>query len=392
MSATLTATAVRRWGHRVRAVDLMLAALLVGYGVAASVRDPLLVHPAAELTVCLMAGSLALRTRSPLLMAGVAAVGATGYALLPNPSTPLWTFLTVLVVAFSAGANLEGRRRWVALGVLLASAYVLQLASVDRGDPSDDTFTEIFVSPLVIILGPALAGGLLRRSRAQNAELRRLTLELAGEREQHAEAAVAAERDRIARELHDVVSHAVTVMVVQAGAAEQLLAPGEAAREHVHAVRSTGKEALAELRRQLGLLRAWDPASASPLPGLADVPALVARAGAELTLEPGDPAALSPGLGLTVYRVVQEGLTNARRHAPAATVRVRLTRRPDDLRILVEDDGPGASVAEGSGSGLRGMRERVGMYGGRLDVGPREDGRGWRVDASLPLPARGSLP
>ena len=370
--------------------DVVLGAVLVAYAVIATARDPLASHPAAEVAAAAMAGSLLLRTRAPLAMAGVATVGAVAVALLPNAATPLWMFLTILLVCFSAGANLGGRRRWIALGVLLAGAYVLQLASVDRNDPSDNSFSEVFVSPLVIIGGPAFAGALLRRSRAQNAELRRLGVELEAERERHVEAAAAAERGRIARELHDVVSHAVTVMVVQAGAAEQLLGPDDPARAHVHAVRETGKQALGELRRQLGLMREGAAASASPLPGLEQIPELVtASGGATLTVGEGAPTELSPGLGLTVYRVVQEGLTNAQRHAAGAPVAVRLDGSDGWLEVEVVDDGPGASTVSGAGIGLRGMRERVEMYGGCLDVGPRTPDPGWHVLARLPLAGKG---
>jgi len=370
-------------------VDAVLALALVGYAVASTAQDSLAQHPLAELAAALTCASLVVRTRFPMAMSVVAALGIVVLSLLPNAATPLWLFLLILTVCFSVGANLDGRRRWLALGLLLAAGYAIQLASVDRNDPTDNSFTEIFVSPLVIVGGPAFAGVLLRRSRRQTAELRRLTAELESERERHAQAAAAAERNRIARELHDVVSHAVTVMVVQAGAAEQLLEPGDEARTHVHAVRETGKQALAELRRQLGLMREGAPRSASPLPGLEQIPDLVASSGAELAVDPGAPSEVAPGIGLTAYRVVQEALTNAQRHAPSAPVSVRLAGAPDALEILVVDGGAGASPAQGAGVGLQGMRERVEMYGGCLEVGPREDAPGWRVHARLPLSTTG---
>jgi signal transduction histidine kinase len=383
MSAIERATAGRR--PPVPWVDALIALVLTVYAVLATTQDPLATHPWSEIAAALVPASVALRTRFPMAMAALAAAGLLVMALLPGAATPLWAFLVVLVVGFSVGAHLDGRRRWLALGLLLLGGYALQLASVDRNDPSDNSFTELFVSPLVILGGPAFAGSLLRRSRVQNAELRRLGEELEAERERHAEAAAAAERDRIARELPDVVSHAVTVMVVQAGAAEQLLGPEDAARSHVHAVRETGKQALGELRRQLGLMRQGAPASASPLPGLDQIPDLVASSGAELAVEPGVPVEVAPGLGLTVYRVVQEALTNAQRHAPAAPVAVRLGGGAGSIEVVVLDEGPGASNQHGAGVGLRGMRERVEMYGGCLEVGPRSDGRGWRVLARLPL-------
>ena len=386
MAVALSATTARRWWRPVPVLDVVLTLVLVGYAVAATARDAGAPHPATELAAATMTGSLLFRTRAPMVMAAVAAVGITGYALLPGSGSPLWTFLAILVICFSVGAGLSGRRRWAALGLLLASGYVLQLSSVDRQAPSDNTFSEVWVSPLVIIGGPALAGALLQRSRRQTAELERLSAALAEERERHAEAAATAERNRIARELHDVISHAVTVMVVQAGAAEQLLPRDAEARRRVHAIRQTGKEALGELRRQLGVLREGRPPGPGPLPGLADITDLVAAGGATLADCLPPEIEVPPGLGLTAYRTVQEALTNARRHAAGAPVAVTVSCVDGVLDLQVVDEGPGASSVQGSGNGLLGMRERVEMYGGRLDVGP-VDGGGWRVHARLPLPA-----
>jgi signal transduction histidine kinase len=251
--------------------------------------------------------------------------------------------------------------------------------------PGGDTaFGDVYVSPLVLLL-PVLGGMLLRRSRHQSAELARLGTELAAEREAHAAAAAAAERSRIARELHDVVSHAVTVMVVQAGAAEQLLDAGHPARDRVVAIRGAGKEALGELRRQLGLMRQGVPSSVSPLPGLDQLGELTAASGANLTMSDDVLDGVPPGLALTTYRLVQEALTNSHRHAPSATVDVCVRRCDAELTVLVQDDGPGVSTESGGGQGLRGMKDRVEMYGGELEVGPRDDRSGWRIRARLPI-------
>jgi signal transduction histidine kinase len=267
--------------------------------------------------------------------------------------------------------------------------YDVQIVTSHR--PGGDTaIGDVYVSPMVLLL-PVAGGMLLRRSRRQSAELARLGAELAAEREAHAEAAAAAERSRIARELHDVISHAVTVMVVQAGAAEQLLVDDHPARARVRAIRGAGKEALGELRRQLGLMRAGAHASPSPLPGLAQLSDLAGSSGARLTMAEDVPEQVPPGLALTAYRLVQEALTNANRHAPGAAVEVRVGWCGEELLVEVEDDGLGASAACGSGHGLRGMQERVEMYGGELDVGPCRDGRGWRVAARLPIPARSGV-
>jgi signal transduction histidine kinase len=176
-------------------------------------------------------------------------------------------------------------------------------------------------------------------------------------------------------------------MVVQAGAAERLLEPDHPARARVLAVRGAGKEALGELRRQLGLMRAGEPSSVSPLPGLAQLTDLAATTGARLTMADDVTEGVLPGLGLTTYRLVQEALTNAHRHAAQARVEVCVRRCGDELVVVVEDDGPGASAQAGSGQGLVGMSERVAMYGGVLEVGPRAEGSGWRVCARLPISA-----
>ena len=203
--------------------------------------------------------------------------------------------------------------------------------------------------------------------------------------------AVAEERNRIARELHDVIAHGMGVMVVQAAAAEQLLeSDPDSAREPISTVRATGQDALAEMRRLLGLLR--DGASGdhnAPQPGLNQIPALVQRlqaGGMDVTLSvTGSPGALAPGLQLCVYRVVQEALTNALKHAGGARATVTLEYGTDELSIRV-CNGLGNSAppgAEGAGHGLIGMQERFRLYGGRVVAGAQPDGS-FVVDAMVP--------
>jgi signal transduction histidine kinase len=356
-----------------------------------SALDPVTAVPAA-----VAAGSVLLRTRAPFVMALLCAVAFTGYAVLPDTNTPMWGFVALLLVGFSVGAHLTGRRMLTAAGVLVAMAYVVQVIDAHRV-PGSLTWAETYLTPPVLILGPVLAGWLLQRSRRQAAELGRLAAELDAERERHAAAAAEAERNRIARELHDVISHSVSLMVVQAGAAEQLLAAEDPAREQIRTVRATGKEALAELRRQLGVLGSGSPdlperqgadgvgGTIAPMPGLDDLPRLVRATGARLTSEGDGPTDTPPGLGLAAYRIVQEALTNAARHAAGAPVRVRVVHHHDGLEVDVVN-GPGRPSGDrGSGRGLAGMRERVELYGGLLDAGPRDGG--WRVRAWLPLHA-----
>jgi signal transduction histidine kinase len=200
--------------------------------------------------------------------------------------------------------------------------------------------------------------------------------------------AAAEERLRITRELHDVLGHALSVVVVQAGAAEQLLDTDRgAARQALADIARTGRSSLTEIREVLGRLREDEPSGPPPAPpSLGDLPALVARVEAaglpvRLRLDP-ELDALVPGVGLAAYRVVQEALTNCLKHATASTAWVTVTREGDDVLVEVRDDGAGpTSVMEGNG--LAGMRERVAAYGGEVVAGPA-DGHGFLVHARIP--------
>ena len=210
------------------------------------------------------------------------------------------------------------------------------------------------------------------------------------EREERARAAVGEERARIARELHDVVGHSVSVMTVQASAVRRLLRPEqEREREALLIVEQTGREALAEMRRMVGVLRRPEEAPAlAPQPSLEYIGKLVEQAReaglpVELHVE-GDPVQLPVGLDLTAYRLVQEGLTNTLKHAGAEHAEVVVRYGEDHIELTVSDDGEGAGNGDGSGHGLVGMRERVSVYGGELEAGPRAEG-GYRLRAKLPL-------
>jgi signal transduction histidine kinase len=210
------------------------------------------------------------------------------------------------------------------------------------------------------------------------------------EREERARLAVADERARIARELHDVVGHSVSVMTVQASAARRLLRPHqEREREALAVVEQTGREALAEMRRMVGVLRRPEEAPAlAPQPSLEYVEKLVEHAReaglpVELRIE-GTPEQLPAGVDLTAYRLVQEGLTNALKHANAHRAEVLVRYGEGHVEVTVSDDGRGAGGGDGGGHGLVGMRERVSVYGGELEAGPRAGG-GYRLRASLPV-------
>jgi signal transduction histidine kinase len=210
------------------------------------------------------------------------------------------------------------------------------------------------------------------------------------EREERAKSAVTEERARIARELHDVVGHSVSVMTVQASAVRRLLRPDQQReREALMIVEQTGREALAEMRRMVGVLRRPEEAPAlAPQPSLEHLGGLVAQAReaglpVELRIE-GEPVQLPAGVDLTAYRLVQEGLTNAMKHAHAERTQVVVRYGDKDIEVSVTDDGQGRGDGTSGGHGLVGMRERVSVYGGELEAGPRPGG-GYRLRARLPV-------
>jgi signal transduction histidine kinase len=232
-----------------------------------------------------------------------------------------------------------------------------------------------WIGAFMAVIAPAAVGRLVRRERARTQRI-----------------AVAEERARIARELHDVVAHGISVIAVQADAAEAALrVDPERAAEPLRTIRGSATDALAEMRRMLGLLRAADEGSEhEPQPGLAQLPALLEHARAagvpvEVALD-GEPQTLPPSLDLTAYRIVQEALTNVRKHAPGARTVVSVAWGTADLRLAVRDDGPGPNGHEG-GHGLIGMRERARVHGGRVHAGPAPGG-GFEVVAALPLTER----
>jgi signal transduction histidine kinase len=232
--------------------------------------------------------------------------------------------------------------------------------------------------------------GWFRRS-AYAAALRERAERAERERETVARVAVAEERARIARELHDVVAHSVSVMVLQAGAVRRLLRDDqERERDALGAVERTGREALLEMRRLLGVLRTPDEeVELAPQPGLSELAALVARteaAGLPVALHvEGEPGQLPLGVDLSAYRIVQEALTNALKHAGPATAEVAIRYEADAVEIEVTDDGRGPTGTNGGGHGLVGMRERATLYGGQLSAGARPGG-GYVVRARLPIP------
>ncbi|MER5732967.1 sensor histidine kinase [Streptomyces sp. NPDC002138] len=381
-------------------VDSFWAVLLFGMamlqvsGSYDSTRERLLAVP----TVFALSAVVALRRKwtRPMLWLTL----GTGLYQLASGSLPNLANLAMLVIVYTVAAGDEARwvsRTALALG-LLASPVTALRWGVDKNDVYSDIF---FVLMLIVPFALAwVLGDSLRTRRAYYAQLIERNQRLEGERAAQAKIAVAAERARIARELHDVVAHNVSVMVVQAdGAAYVMDAAPEQAKEALQTISGTGRQALAEMRRLLGVLRTGEPQESEdyvPQPDVEQIEVLVEQvrtAGLTVDFEvEGAPRPLPTGVELTAYRIVQEALTNTRKHGgPDASASVRLVYFDDGLGLLVEDTGRGAAHelyedggADGAGHGLIGMRERVGMVGGTLDAGPRPGG-GFRISALLPL-------
>ncbi|HXV58903.1 MAG TPA: sensor histidine kinase [Gaiellaceae bacterium] len=288
-----------------------------------------------------------------------------------------------LAAAFLLGRVGAGLQARLGLLVVLGSA-----ATIVYNNPTHAT-AELVFSPLLFAVG--WVAGYVVRERAEQAEAaeeRATRAEL--EREAAARVAVAEERARIARELHDIVAHAVSVMVLQVGAVRHRL-PAELGEDAdaLRGVETTGRTALAEMRRLLGAMRRdGDGLELGPQPGLDAVDALLAEVGraglpAELHVE-GQPAPLPRAIDLSAYRIVQEGLTNALKHARASRVGVTLRYGAGELRIEVRDDGRGGAGSDGAGYGLVGIRERVKIYGGEMTAGAAPEG-GFVLTARLPL-------
>jgi len=380
----------------VAAVGWLVAQARSGGGAVYAIAGPhgsVLVTPQAPsgwllLGIALTTAPLAFRRRYPAASFGV--IFAAVLAAHNHVSTI--TFAAVIFAAYSA--VLYSRFSRLALLAVGAGAVIATTAFPNTTPPLPARFTALLVLAPVAALAVGMRGW---RERA-GASAERLRLAQA-EHEAQTRRAVEAERARIASELHDVVTHNVSVMVVQAGAARRVLdsSPGEA-REALFAVEASGRTAMGELRHLLGLLApaggpGADEAVLVPQPGVGQIRSLVDRvraAGLDVELTVTGARTLAPGVDLAAYRVVQEALTNVIRHAGACRVVVSVDYRPDELLITVTDDGsPASPGAWGPGGrGLIGLRERIGIYGGELDAGPRPGG-GWRVVARIPLEVAG---
>ena len=319
---------------------------------------------------------------APLLATAVVAGGSFADAGFLDNAFP--AFVTALGIAVWFGMRPNRRDAIVGFAALQVVSVIITLND-SQTNSIGDYFWSLVTFSIAWIIGLVLGGRLretdVTRRLAEQAEL---------EREEQARLAVAEERARIARELHDVVGHSVSVMTVQASAVRRLLEPDQdKQREALMVVEQTGREALAEMRRMVGVLRRPEEAPAlAPQPSLEHLDQLLAttrEAGlpVELKIE-GTPTELPPALDTTAYRIVQEALTNAVKHANADRAEVVVRYGNGSVELVVSDDGRGNGDGGGSGHGLVGMRERVSVYGGELEAGPQAGG-GFRLRATLPV-------
>jgi signal transduction histidine kinase len=314
------------------------------------------------------------------------ALATLGIATLPAPAWALnssFVFLFVMLVCGISGYLTSSRRAGLGVLVIVAVAVLAEWRN-----PHHTVANGVLVGGFMVI---AWITGLVARrpvNQARSAEERALRLEQ--ERSEAAQLAVNEERRRIARELHDIIAHSMSVMTMQTGAVRRLLLPEQQReRDVLLSVEQTGRDAMSEMRRLVGLLKEENEATAyAPQPGMRSLDALIAtvrEAGLPVEVEfEGEQQELPPGVDLTAFRVVQESLTNAIKHADPTRAWVRVRWAPDEVGIEVGNDGHSRPDGAHTGFGHAGMRERLGLYGGRLESGPGVDG-GYVVRAFLPV-------
>jgi len=381
----LIGQAARGWGFDALIVVLAVAAVL-----EVAIRRDGDDAPRTTLWFCIpvivvVALALLARRRSPFgapaafwLLA--AAASFVDGRLIPFPAG---LYLAGILAAFLLGNLRDAVLARVGLAVVLGS-----MATIILNQPGHSAGELVFIP---LLFGIAWLAGFALNARAEQADAAEArATEAEREREAAARIAVAEERARIARELHDIVAHSVSVMVLQVGAVRHKLPDAlDEDREALQGVERTGRAALAEMRRLLGAMRHdGQEAELSPQPGLDGLQSLadeVGRAGLPVQLHrEGDAYALPRAVDLSAYRIIQEGLTNALKHSGASHADVTVRYAPDAVQIEVEDDGRGVAATDGSGHGLVGIRERVKIYGGEMTAGPT-DGGGFRLTSTLPL-------
>jgi signal transduction histidine kinase len=367
---------------------------LVGAFAVASIIEVFVVH---DVENRLLAAVLALgwslpfllRSRNPLLPPVIVTIALVTLGLVEGKSTENLSmpFLGALAAAVSFGALADRRQQIAGWCAIVGAAAIVDYRS---SNTAADFFWTTLIFSLAWVFGAALGN-----RTAQTRELRQRVAAAELDGAAAAERAAADERARITHELHDVVAHSISVMVVQASGVRRLLRDDqEREREALLSVERIGREALGEMRRMLGVMKADEQPTAAalaPQPGLQHLDRLieqVEKAGLPVQLRvEGPPTDLPAGIDLSAYRIVQEGLTNALKYARGAHAEVIVRYVDDGVELEVADDGPGANGAELDGQGLAGMRERVAVFGGTLDAGPREGG-GFVLRAQLPVEAR----
>jgi signal transduction histidine kinase len=361
-----------------RHADYVLAAAMTTIALMqiAAADEPLWVRLLGAATFLVLGLATALRGKYPLALLALLITALVVGSLLPGHFDDIEAIGFFIVLAIYTAAARTGGRRTVVAGGLTIVIWVSGLV----GDPEEINlggvlfFTLLFGSPWV-------AGRVIRRRRLNETRLER--------EKEEAQAAIAEERTRIARELHDVVAHAISVIVLQARGGRKLLDDEpEETRQALDAIERTASQALGEMRRLLGLLREnGEDLTLVPQPSIAHLDRLTSQVSAaglpvELSIE-GAPVELPPGVDLSAYRILQEALTNALKHAGPATARVTVRYGADELDLEVSDDGRGSTNGGAPGHGLTGIRERVAVFGGDVEAGARTDG-GFAVRARLP--------
>jgi signal transduction histidine kinase len=370
-----------------RVIDRLFVAFLAAITVidlttGSDINGPLALNLAVMLGICL---SFLLRRTRPLVTVAATLGGMIVMAVwLTLPPDMFVAVLLLVSAAYTGGRHLAGRLSIYVLGAGIAA--MVTLAAIY--DPEDIIFPVVF-----FWIVPWLAGRTIRNHTILARELAEKAERAQHAREEDERRAIALERSRIARELHDVLAHNLSVMVVQASAARRIVDrnPDQAA-EVANLIQRTGREALAEIRHLFGAVRRGDGEALSGPPSITRVGELAQRAraaglGVELRVD-GDPVELPAGIDLTAYRIVQEALTNALKHAGSARASVTVSYEPNEVVLSIEDDGEGPRDGDelseaGGGHGLVGMRERAELYGGRIQAGRRRGG-GFAVHARLP--------
>ena len=371
-------TLVRRYRFDIALVAALVLLELVGFG-----QDPG-IGAASTLLELTPIVALLFRRRFPAVVPAVYLLASVASAALDlHPLNSAAVVVAIAVGTYSAGAYLPLSWGLATLGLWYAAASVDFVAGREDGGATDLLFAWL-------VLGWVFTpGAVVRRLREQADRAGREARDAAAREGARAAEAVAAERARIARELHDVVAHAVSIMVVQAAAADEVL-ERDPARAHaaLGAVQNAGRSAVREMSRMLDLLRGTPTDGLAPLPTLEGLPELAEEArlaGADVVVERRTVGPLPPSVELCAFRVVQEALTNAAKHSRDPAVRVQLGCADGMLEVLVEDDGgSGPRAGAGTGHGLLGLRERVEVFDGTLDAAPLPAG-GFRVRALLPL-------